>query len=508
MSDELTVSGGGSTRVETEELVAEVGRLGAADARCRLLDERAGRLVAMLGNTGAFFGRAEHELFVAGYQLGEAARVAGGLSTSLLQAAERYGATERRLLAIRTIAEQIGAWSLGATARLAAPLAVPVMLTAAEAMVIGDLAMKLLGIDTEAAHDAGLQRLLSTPGLAEALGVSLDSLDEFVMGLAGVPPVGQLSGIDMKAPDNAAVLLGAAGVIAPLTGGLLVERPVTVRRADGVGAASGADAARAAPTGRQVAAPTTLAELAERVPHGGDGDPQVRVERYPDGDTTKWIVYVGGTIDFSLAGGSQPYDMTSNLHVVAERSPLYDDLVGPGHGAGEAAVRLAMEEAGVQPGDEIVGVGYSGGGAVIGNLMRDPELNMVAGMNLGGPARVDAGGSLLNVEHSNEPVPGSGGAVRPDGPLTITREVDLAAEPSDLAAPAHDLEAYRRTAALGDECDDPRVVGVRTSFTEFAGGLTGTQTMWVAERAAPPAHRAIEPPLPADPATAPNFAAG
>lgn len=510
MSDGLTVWGGGSTRVATDELIEEVGRLGNTGARCSLLGERADSLSAMLERTGEYFGRARHELFMAGYQLEQSARVAGGLSTSLLQAAERYGATERQLLAIDAIAGQFAAWSLGFGVRLS----LPVLLVAAEGVAVGEAVRSILGggTDGEAALDEdALRSLLSTPGVAEALGISLDSMDEFVMGLAGVPlPVAQLAGSGMQAPDNAAVLLGTAGAMGAVTGGFLVEREVTVRRTDGLGAASGADAGRGAPAGRQVNAPASLAELAERVPHGGDGDPQVRIERYADGDATKWIVYVAGTVDFTLEGGTQPNDMRSNLHVVAERSPLDDAaLFGPDHGAGERAVRQALAEAGVQPGDEIAGVGYSGGGAIIGNLMRDPELNMVAGVNLGGPARVEAGASLLNIEHANDPVPSTGGAGHPIGPVTVEREVDLRVEPSDLLAPAHDLDAYRRTAALADECDDPRVVGVRTSFAEFAGGLMGTETMWVAERAErPPSHRAIEPPLPAEPATAPNFAAG
>ena len=94
---------------------------------------------------------------------------------------------------------------------------------------------------------------------------------------------------------------------------------------------------------------------------------------------SRWIVYSAGTADFGVTPATEPYDTTSNVHMVAASAglPVVD-------GGGERAIRQAMDQAGVAPGDPILLVGHSGGGLAIANLAADPSRNVVAAVSLVG----------------------------------------------------------------------------------------------------------------------------
>jgi hypothetical protein len=486
MSGELIVSGGGGTAVAVDELFAEAARLAVAEAGCSRLDELAAGLLAAIGRAGGGSGRAEHELALATHQFGQAAELAASLGRNLDEAAQRYGDVEQRLGALGEVAGQFAAWTLGASARfLAWPL-----LAAAGGAFLGDRLLEAFGVPREGALPL-LRQFLVQAGAGEALGVALDSSDELLAGAIGVPLHTALAlGRHVDAPDSANAIVLGASLLGGLGVGLLAEGPVGVRRvAEPTGAPGGARGAATPAAASPVPPPVGVAGLAARVPAPREGAPQIRIEQYPapdggsggDGGVRRWVVYVSGTVDSSVVPGPQPFDMTSNVHTVAGRGgELVPERVPAG--AGERAVRLALAEAGVQPGDELIGIGYSGGGAIVADLMGDPELGFTAGANLGGPARVDPAAPLLNLEHHDDLVPGSGGADRPLGPLLVRREVATPPEQPGPILTAHELEAYRRTAELVDASADPRLAEFSALVTDFTAGREGEASFWLAER--------------------------
>ncbi|GAA2447158.1 hypothetical protein [Agromyces soli] len=494
MSGELLVSGGGSTAVAVDELFAEAARLAVVEAGCSRFAERAAALLATIARAGGAAGRAEHELALAAHQFGQSAELAASLGRNLEESALRYGTVEQRLGALQQLAGQFAAWTLGASARfLAWPL-----LAAAGGVFLGDRVLDALGVSREGALPL-LRQLLVHPGAGEALGAALDSSDELVAGALGVPlPVAVVAGGFVDTPDSAAVVALGASALGGLGVGLLAERPVGVRRVgETAGAPGGARAATPPAVPSPVPPPVGVAGLAARVPAPREGAPQIRIEQYPapagggSAEARRWLVYVTGTIAPSPAAGSQPFDMTSNVHTVAGRGAELAAASLPA-GAGERAVRAALAEAGVQPGDELIGIGYSGGGAIVAELMADPELGFTAGANLGGPARVDPSAPLLNLEHRDDLVPGSGGADRPLGPLLVQREVAAPPEQPGPILTAHELDAYRRTAELVDASADPRLVEFSALVTDFTAGREGEASFWLAER---------EPEAPLSPST-------
>ena len=187
--------------------------------------------------------------------------------------------------------------------------------------------------------------MLSDPDFVRLVRATVDHVDETVAAAAHVPLAGLL-GLPVRAPESASVVLGLAGALGALGvagGRVLVDGPVRVTRLDratlparDVGTADarrrvrlprriggavppGHPAEAAARLGDVVEPPAGIGDLADRVPRG-DTEAQVRIERYGTADDPRWIVYVGGTVDFGLTAGEQPADMTSNLHGIADDS--------------------------------------------------------------------------------------------------------------------------------------------------------------------------------------------
>jgi alpha-beta hydrolase superfamily lysophospholipase len=181
----------------------------------------------------------------------------------------------------------------------------------------------------------------------------------------------------------------------------------------------------------------------------------------------------------------QPYDTTSNLHVLTDASERAG-LVGmpPDAGAAERSVRAAMRAAGVAPGDPVLVVGHSAGAIIAANLAADPGLDVVGAVTFGGPVEQvpTSGTPVLSVVHSQDLVPAVGGAgVAADGRLIVERSVEV--RPSaDGPVPAHALTAYRETARLVEESEHPRVREFARLVDSVSGGGPAQATYWHAAR--------------------------
>lgn len=491
MSDAITISGGGETAVATDELFADAARLGGAGAAVDAARAQAGALAAELDAIGADHGGGWAEprpaALVRGLEaeLGRCEADGEELRAALVASAERYGWTERAV---------DGLWQFGGG--LVAYLLGSALTTPAGLLFAGGVAVTA-GLDSAAASVWGSTPLrdwlaanrgvLSDPLFVRAVRAAVDSADEFAVGAARVPGGSGLAtafGDLVNAPEGASMLLGIAALVGSRA---LVEGPVSVRRAAGADRAGDGRAPAGHPSAgpeRSVQAPGGFADLASRIP-GGDG-PQIRIERYGDPGDPRWVVYISGTVEPSFVAGEQPFDMVSNLHGIADDSPI-DALrvAGAESGAGERAVRAAMEAAGVSAHDPVYFAGHSGGGIIVHELVKDPGINAVGGVNLGGPgdsAPTRAGTPVLDVAHDEDLVPAVGGSGRPSPErTTVTRSVLDEGHRYEGALPAHSLASYRDTAALIDASEAPRLVELR-ELLAFTGGGTGAASEWIAER--------------------------
>ncbi|GAA1520156.1 hypothetical protein BJ978_001066 [Agromyces terreus] len=513
MSDDLIISGGGTTSVAVDSLFVDAGRLGAAATsvqgwidRFEAIRSRLGDAVTSgscgavpLGSFGAVptgsFGAAPGVASVgpaAGTALGEAHDLLESMRTRLLEAAERYGATERCVGALWDIGGRIGAVALGLLTTGVVIRTVGGAVVAAPHVAVAVGITRLLGLEPRPGDLPLVQwltehrDLLSDPSFVRLVRTVADHADDYALATAfGTAAIGIASAID--ASESASGLLGLAGLASAAVGGrLLTDGPVKVERV----APERNPTDAAPPNGRfPVPAPTGLGDLAQRVPPS-DGRAQITIERYDVDGENRWIAYVGGTVDFTLEAGSESSDMTSNLHSVAQSSPL-DDLrvFGADSGAADRAVRAALAAAGADPADPVLAIGHSGGGVVVAGLASDPELNVVAGVSLGGPvasAPIQPGVPFLSVEHVEDLVPATGGSGGAGGRaldmLVVSREVLDAGHGSAEALPAHRLTRYRETAERFDASEAEQLVAFRATVADFTGGATGERTRWRASR--------------------------
>lgn len=479
--DELIISGGGSTAVAVDELFVHASRLGATESMLVDWIERLGVIQRGLDGVGlvdpmASWGTPSPMWVVrsAAHGLDRAVDQARELRVSLIVAAERYGATERMIDGLWGIGASIVAPMLGMA--MWSPLLQGAVLLAAGGQWAGSKVWELNGLGpTPLANWLRENRgLLSDPAVARMVGLAADHADEFVAGALQVllpGPVLSAMGANIDAPENAAVIAAIAGVLGLAGSRVLVDGPVKVDRSPE----------------RVVAPPSGFGDLADRVPTAEADGAQIRIERYGEGDDRRYVVYIGGTVEFGMAAGPQPFDMTNNLLGIADDSSL-DELrwAGAESGAGERAVREAMREQGVQPGDPVVAIGHSGGGIIAANLAADPDLNVVGAVNLGGPvgsAPTRDGVSLISLEHAEDLVPMTGGMGHPSDELVVvSRSVLDSDRDYDSLVPAHELTRYRETAALLDASEEERITAMRELVSEVTRGDAGERIDWTATR--------------------------
>lgn len=141
-----------------------------------------------------------------------------------------------------------------------------------------------------------------------------------------------------------------------------------------------------------VATPPTLLQLAVRLRLlSNSGQPVVRIEQYRYGEHNRFIVYIPGTQNLSLKTTSNPFDMRSNLLLLAG-----------GRSAASRATELAMRRVGVGAQDEVMLVGHSQGGLIALDLARRSASGLVPFrvehvVTFGTPAGLNTANTLPNV---------------------------------------------------------------------------------------------------------------
>lgn len=205
----------------------------------------------------------------------------------------------------------------------------------------------------------------------------------------------------------------------------------------------------------------------------------VRVAQVPQGDgTSAWLVQVSGTQDWSPRAGSNPFDLTSNLLLMARQQSLLT-----------RGVQQALEHAMAADGshdhrrEPVMLSGHSEGGIAAAALassaafrQRHQVTDVVAA---GAPiARFPVPGtvSVLSLEHRQDPVPRLDGRANPDQRrwVTVTRDVASDATVRASGLRAHAAMEYAQTAA---EADSSAAASLRTwrdgSARFFAGDTFG-----------------------------------
>lgn len=475
--------GGGATVVGTEDaLLVEQGLRRQAE-RCRL----AAGLLRSLDD-----GRGDH--LVAAAVRDAAAEAAGGadrlgaLADAVRLALDLYAGTES---AARSGIEAIASGATSALGMLASRVGLVLAPGVLSAAMVGASVVRLMpeelrsavtGAGAEALHSSA--RVLGEPGAVEVVRWLVTLTDDAALGVVGVPatltPALGESGLGLTGvPTSATTILGLAALArihgtAPTA--VRAEVPLRGGRGEATRAAAGtlghhpAPGASGRPATVPVAAPTGVADRVARIPDSSG--PQVRVERYPQEGGDRFEVYLGGTDPTAAPGGSNPWDMASNIALIAEQDA-----------SSHQAVVQALAEAGAGPDSAVVFTGYSQGAAIAVRLAESGMVDTAGLVTIGGPT-----GSLpvtgeypaVVIEHRDDAVTGLAGLRRETAATVVTATALPEGSDDPLAAHAH--ERYAATAALVDESEVGSLVDLIGRLP--GGGAPGSATVYRAERIA------------------------
>ncbi|HYH75880.1 MAG TPA: hypothetical protein VD841_00015, partial [Arthrobacter sp.] len=233
------------------------------------------------------------------------------------------------------------------------------------------------------------------------------------------------------------------------------------------------------------ASPAGLLERARLINERGAG--YIEVLQVDNGGEKAYVVVIPGTQLEGELGGDNPFDVAG---------------IGEGLGYGSAevnsAVLRALHAAGAEQGASVVAVGYSQGGIHAMNLAADERFLaqydvtyvLTAGSPVGG-IEPGAGVSSLHLEHRQDWVPGSDGAVSPDArnrvTVTLTNDVRTPEGEDPGLGPGHRLGNYIEGARLVAASDDPSLVASTAVLGGVLGaGGTATATRFALTRTKPP----------------------
>ena len=199
-----------------------------------------------------------------------------------------------------------------------------------------------------------------------------------------------------------------------------------------------------------------------------DGKGKIEILRASGGDHEAFIVIVPGTQPGD-AGGPNPFDEAGIV-----------EALGYGSEHTSAAIREALQQAGAEAGAQVVAVGYSQGGIHAMNLSQDKaflaeydlKYVLTAGSPVGG-ITPEPGISSLHLEHRQDWVPGSEGAVNPDtrDRVTVTLENRVLTPLGEAPGlgPGHRLTNYEAGARAVSASSDPSLV----ASTDVLAGTVG-----------------------------------
>lgn len=476
MSDELIVSGRGTYSIATDEMLSSASNLQRAADMTRdiagsvqMVDAQLSvRQMESLGiPAGAVV--AEQNLEWAYTELQAIVERAEQMSALVRSAARSYGGAE--------------AFAQGVSRKLAADAAVvfghlfPAFATAFLFITPTVRIMATLGLAAYALNRTNpqllnveqfsgpLNKLISDPAFLLAFRNWVMTVDEFGLGLAGLPPsvVSALSAAGLIGLSTSAGFIQKAGGIV----GVLEETPVAL-------------------TGQTLPAPVVAAQSLEQrvdnIPQPTTEHPeQIRIEKFETpGEPDRFEVYIAGTVDFAVSDSGEPYDGTSNLSLAA-----HDETAGA-----IAAAVAAMREAGITSESLVTFSGHSQGAAVAARLAESGEYNTAGLFTVGGnigQIELPVDVPTVIVEHTDDLVVAAGGLQDNNHALIVQREAFGGRElPEGVPVPAHQLIEYQETARLMDQSDSVEIQEALEVMAQFGrGATTSTVTSYHVERVQP-----------------------
>ncbi|MFD2340622.1 hypothetical protein FGG90_11095 [Clavibacter tessellarius] len=227
-------------------------------------------------------------------------------------------------------------------------------------------------------------------------------------------------------------------------------------------------------------APTSLQDLADRIPDPVPGTPQMRVEEYrvPDG-RRRFVAYFGGMVTMDPGTGREDFGPASAAAALATEG-----------GSAVHAAETALREAGATAEDEVYVVGYSMGGILARSVGDDPGFHVTHELTFGSPVGqlpIRQGIDGVAVEHADDPVPALGGVRPSDGDAgddVVVRTPAFAPTVPAGVLDAHDLGTYRATATEMEASRSPLLERARDELHGFLDGATPVAShLYRAERA-------------------------
>lgn len=179
------------------------------------------------------------------------------------------------------------------------------------------------------------------------------------------------------------------------------------------------------------------ATLEERILRIPPSHTPIRIERYADdGGLVSTEVFIAGTSDWGVGDTSNPFDLESNIALVAGMTS-----------ASWVAVEMAMKRSGVRPGDRVTFVGHSQGGLIAARLAESGRYTTTGLITVGAPlggTPVHGDYPAVSLSHTDDLVPPLGGRVEPTRGIGVSRHSGAA---PGAVADAHSVERYAATAA-------------------------------------------------------------
>lgn len=446
-----------SLAVQAEQLAGELRRIDA------LVPERA--LLAADTHHGIL---AEREIERAIVELERTATICRALTLGLRTAADGYGMAEQVSESAWLSLTDLLAYGAGTVARVTLPAWIVPALAVAGGLAVTGAAAKVLGLDDELGELAkrigiGLNGAHTNVPVIDALRTVAMGADDAIAGFLGVPlPLQQALG------DSGAGLLGLATSAGLLRAGSTV-----------FGTPESTPVVRAGREQPVAAPPTSITDLAERIPRTDDnGGRQITIEQYTMGDgSTRAVVLLAGTAEFTI-GTDEPWDMGGNFSAVGQQ-----------HSSASMAIADALQQAGVDAATPIQLVGFSQGGGHAAIIAMSGEYNVQSVVTFGAPVGqlpIPESIPVLSVRHPDDLVASAAGGNETHAPNVFeVRNTAFAGQPvpTDLPAPAHQWSSYLRTAELMDADGSPELQTAIDGVLAFtAGAAEGTSTSYLAER--------------------------
>jgi hypothetical protein len=470
VAEDITISGGGSFAVATDEM----HRLAQCLELARDLAWQAKRELSRLpaqshgSETDSSTSELRWAIENATTELTQLETDAAANAFAVRASAEAYGFTDRAIAAVVDGLSGMLGYGIG----FLAPI---LLLNTLRVLALGGgvayLALAAANGGPEGVPGAlkswlqDNREALNNPATVELIRLTMMSSNEAISGAAKIPyGVSEaLEGLGLVGISSSAFL----SILAGNSVGLFGETPIAMRQTSTSG-------------GEQP--PRGLAERIERLPDPkqNDNGEQLRIDRYSaPGQPDRFDIYIAGTVDFSPVSGEEPFDLTSNFHGMA-------DLPAGSY----RGVEKALELAGVTSTSPVVFTGHSQGGLLASSLASSGNYNTQGVVTIGAPTgQIAPGGGfpVIAIEHTEDLIPALGGR-RSDLETIVVRRAVLrnASLTGDVFFPAHERTAYAETAKIADTASNNVLREAIEKIDHIGGDSQSTQsTTWLAKRIHP-----------------------